>query len=137
LREFRLLVCGGRDFDDVPWLWNVLDEINQRRIAQHGDGISCIIDGGQVKKRDDGALVGADYWAHQWALAHDVPSERFFADWNGLGRSAGPVRNRRMLAEGRPTGGLAMPGGNGTAHMVSLLREARIPVRVLRRGEAA
>src|SRR5690349_5591086 len=93
----RLLVCGGREFDDVPRLWKLLDEINQRRIAEHGDGIRCLIDGAQQKRRRDGSIVGADYWAHQWALAHDTPTERYHADWDGEGRSAGPKRNRRMF----------------------------------------
>lgn len=128
--EMRLLVFGGREFADVPWLWHALDDINNRRIAAHGDGIRCLIDGGQVKKREDGTLVGADYWAHQWALARDVPTERFFADWDAFGKSAGPRRNRRMLHEGRPTHGLAMPGGRGTADMYSVLYAAGIPVRV-------
>lgn len=130
MADMRLLVCGGRDFDDVPWLWRVLDEINQRRIAEHGDGIRCLIDGGQQKRRKDSSIVGADYWAHQWARASDTPSERYFADWDAFGRSAGPKRNRRMLAEGKPTHGLVMPGGSGTADMLSLMLDAKIPVRV-------
>lgn len=127
--DMRLLVCGGREFDDVPWLWRLLDEINQRRIDEHGDGIRCLIDGGQVKKRKDGSLVGADHWAFEWANARNVPSLRFHADWNAHGRSAGPKRNRRMQIEGKPTHVLAMPGGNGTADMVSVAVAAGIPIR--------
>lgn len=131
----RLLVCGGREFDDVPWLWRVLDEINTRRIHEHGDGIRCLIDGGQQKRRKDNSIVGADYWAHQWAIAHDTDTERYHADWNTHGRSAGPKRNRRMAEQGRPTHGLAMPGGNGTADMVSVLQSLGIPVRIERLTE--
>ena len=130
--DMRLLVCGGRDFADVPLLWSLLDAINGRRIASHGDGIRCLIEGGQQRKREDGAIVGADYWAHQWALARGTPAERYFADWKGLGRSAGPKRNRKMLIEGKPTHGLAMPGGNGTADMVAVLKDAGVPVWIIK-----
>lgn len=128
MSHMRLLVCGGRDFDDVPKLWALLDAINRKRIATHGDGIRCLIDGGQMKKRPDGRIVGADYWAHQWALARGTDTERYFADWDAFGRSAGPKRNRKMRDEGKPTHGLAMPGGAGTANMIELLKEAQIPV---------
>lgn len=128
MTDMRLLVCGGRNFDDVPRLWALLDAINLKRIAERGDGVRCLIDGGQMKKRKDGSIVGADYWAHQWALARGTATERYHADWSAHGRSAGPKRNRRMRDEGRPTHGLAMPGGDGTANMVALLKEARIPV---------
>ena len=127
----RLLVCGGRDFADVPRLWSILDGINQRRITRYGDGIRCLIDGGQQKTLTNGAIVGADYWAHQWALARNVPTERFLADWDGMGRSAGPKRNQRMFAEGKPSHGLAMPGGAGTANMISIM-DGKIPIRVIR-----
>jgi hypothetical protein len=120
--RIRLLVCGGRRFDNVAKLWGLLDGIAMRH------GIACVIEGAQQHALPDGTIVGADYWAHQWALARDYSSERYHADWDGLGRSAGPTRNRRMLEEGRPTHAVATRGGKGTAHMVSLLKEAGVPV---------
>jgi len=120
----RLLVCGGRDFDDVPRLWRILDDLNGRYT------IACLIDGAQEKQREDGGVVGADYWAHQWACARGAETERFHANWTELGKSAGPKRNQRMIDEGKPTHCLAMPGGRGTADMVSRAKAAGIPVRV-------
>ena len=126
----RLLVCGGRRFRDVPRLWADLDGIHQRRIVEHDDGISCLINGRQQYVEKDGTISGADYWAYQWSLARGIPSERYFADWDNLGRSAGPIRNRLMRDEGKPTHGLAMPGGTGTSGMVALLKEIGVPVMV-------
>jgi len=37
----RVLVCGGRNFQDVPFLWRKLDELHAR-----GDGIALVIEGG-------------------------------------------------------------------------------------------
>jgi hypothetical protein len=66
--ELRVIVCGGRFFRDVPLIWRTLDRINAEC------RISPLIDGAS----DDvtGPYVGADYWAHQWALAHDVSTIR-------------------------------------------------------------
>lgn len=133
MAEMRLLVCGGREFQDVPWLWSVLDDRNRKRIATHGDGIRCLIDGGQSKIMPDKRIVGADHWAFEWANARNVPSLRFFADWKNLGKSAGPARNRKMFMEGKPSHGLVMPGGKGTADMLSVM-SGRIPLIVLDHG---
>ncbi len=125
----RLIVCGGREFDDAPRLWFILDGIDDRDKLTGGEGIRCLIDGGQQRRRKDGAWVGADYWAHQWALARNRPTERYFADWDAHGKSAGPRRNARMADESNATHGLAMPGGNGTNNMVENMRRVGIVVR--------
>lgn len=123
----RLLVCGGRDFRDVPRLWAILDRIDQKNKDDGGEGIRCLIEGAQVKIIE-GVKAGADYWAHQWALARNVPTARFPADWDGYGKSAGPKRNQHMFDQGKPTHGLAMPGGRGTASMIRIMRAGGIPV---------
>lgn len=124
----RLLVCGGREYRDVPRLWAILDGIDWRDKERGGDGIRCLIEGAQVKTVEEGLKVGADYWAHQWALANGRTTCRFPADWEGYGRAAGPKRNQYMFDEGRPTHGLAMPGGRGTASMVRIMKAGGIPV---------
>lgn len=50
------------------------------------------------------------------------------ADWEDLGRKAGPIRNQRMLDDGRPELVVAFPGGPGTAHMCRIAREAGVEV---------
>src|SRR4051812_40077289 len=92
----RLLVCGGRHYSDVAFIWRSLDAVHaKRRIGQLMEGAS-----------DDvtGPYIGADYWANQWALARGVPPLRFRADWKGEGRAAGPLRNGKMISEGNPHG---------------------------------
>jgi hypothetical protein len=48
------------------------------------------------------------------------------ADWEKLGRSAGPIRNQAMLDEGRPDLVVAFPGHHGTADMVRRARAAGV-----------
>ena len=57
-----------------------------------------------------------------------LPCAVYRADWEGLGRKAGPIRNQQMLDEGKPDLVVAFPGGRGTANMMRIAREAGIEV---------
>jgi hypothetical protein len=111
----RVLVCGGRDFADIDLLYRELDRIHAQT------PIDCIIEGG---------AKGADYLAARWSARNDLPNHaRYPADWAIHGRAAGPVRNQRMLDEGKPDLVVAFPGGKGTADMVRRARSAGVAVR--------
>jgi hypothetical protein len=56
-------------------------------------------------------------------MDRNIPSEIYHADWQ-LGRKAGPIRNQRMLDEGRPELVIAFPGGRGTSDMTARARAA-------------
>ena len=109
----RLLVCGGRDYSNASRVGLVLTKIHQKR------PITCVIHGG---------ARGADKAADLAARAMGLPCEVYQADWRGHGKKAGPIRNQRMIDEGKPDGVLAFPGGRGTTDMVSRAREAGIKV---------
>lgn len=110
----RVLVCGGRDFDDISALYDALDRIHART------PITCIVEGG---------ANGADYLASRWSAARDIRDHvRFRADWPIHGKAAGPLRNQRMLDEGKPDLVVAFPGGKGTADMVRRARAAGVEV---------
>jgi predicted polyphosphate/ATP-dependent NAD kinase len=109
----RVLVCGGRDFADWRKLEATLDRLDaEARIAV----VVC------------GDAKGADTLAKRWAAYRERPVEVFHADWDGHGRAAGPMRNRRMLAEGAPDLVLAFTGGKGTADLVRRAKAAGVPV---------
>ncbi len=114
----RAMVCGGRDYTDKVTVWGWLQAIHLKR------GISIIIEGG---------ATGADALAASWAVVEGVPVEQFPADWKAHGRAAGPIRNQRMLDEGKPDIVIAFPGGRGTADMVRRAKTAGIPVRQISR----
>lgn len=108
----KVLVCGGRDFNDAMTLGSWLGGIHK----QHG--ITLLIEGG---------ARGADYMARKFAEWAGIPVKSFPADWS-QGKSAGPVRNRQMLTEGKPDLVVAFPGGKGTADMVRQANAAGIKV---------
>jgi hypothetical protein len=109
--EMKVLVCGGRDYNDQSAAWGFLDGYRAR--------ISLLISGG---------ARGADTLAERWAANNRIDTEIFRADWNTHGRKAGFLRNKQMLDEGRPDVVIAFPGGRGTAMMKQLARDAGVPV---------
>lgn len=109
----RVLVCGGRDFDDRELVRVVLDRIHKET------PITAII---------HGAAPGADTLAGWWATVNEVQNLDYPADWNRYGRAAGPMRNDLMLRVAKPDMVLAFPGGRGTADMVRRARSAGVPV---------
>lgn len=110
----RVLVCGGRDYDDAPYLCARLDDFHER-VAR----ITTLI---------HGEARGADRLAKAWAKARGINVQGFPADWTRDGKSAGPIRNQRMIVEGVPEAVIAFPGGAGTADMLRRARRAGLRV---------
>lgn len=77
-----------------------------------------------------GGADGADYLANEWAKTK-AGIKRWVckADWKKHGRSAGPIRNARML-EWKPDLVVAFPGGRGTKNMVTQAQAAGVPVKI-------
>ena len=105
----RLLVCGGREYENYARVRTEIDIIHPDVVIH-------------------GASRGADTLANRAALELGIPVLRFPADWTREGRIAGMVRNRRMLELGKPDMVLSFPGGRGTANMVALAKASKIPV---------
>lgn len=118
----RVLVCGGRDYDDDARVWSELRGLTVNEDG-HPEPGTVVIHGG--------CPTGADAWASAWAIWNDwapVYEQVFPADWDKNGRAAGPIRNSQMLAEGKPDVVLAFPGGRGTADMVRKAKAAGVRV---------
>ena len=110
----RVLVCGGRDFNDRELLARVLGDLHA------ASPISVVIEGG---------AHGADTLAFKWASeGNRCGTCSYAADWRAHGRAAGPIRNAQMLDEGKPDLVVAFPGGKGTADMVARARRAGVRV---------
>lgn len=109
----RVIVCGGRNYDDQGAVDRALDLLHAKR------GITLIIEGG---------ADGADRLARWWAQKRGVPYQTFEADWVTYGKRAGPWRNMAMIYEGKPDGVVAFPGGRGTADMADQAKRACLTV---------
>lgn len=104
----KILVCGGRDFDDYLFLTKGLDYIAGYSPITH------IVTGG---------ASGADALAERYGKEKNIPVSVHKAEWHKYGKAAGPKRNQRMLDEEKPDYVVAFPGGRGTTDMVRRARD--------------
>lgn len=105
----KALVCGGRDYNNWFVFCNVLDYFQPDVIIS-------------------GMAKGADTLAVRYAEEFHIPLEKYPAEWDKHGKAAGPIRNQRMLDEGKPDLVIAFPGRRGTADMVRRAKAAGVKV---------
>jgi hypothetical protein len=116
----RLAVCGGREFGRTDeerqcvylWIEKTLGDEEEKIIIQ-------------------GGAPGADEVAVDWAIINGVKYLTYDADWKKYKRAAGPIRNQRIIDEGKPDLLLAFPGNKGTADMIRRAVAANIPVTMV------
>ena len=120
MNEFRILVCGGRNYADAAKVHATLDNIVANIHAMAA---------GQNIRLIHGAARGADSLAAAWASSRGLAATAYPAKWDIHGRSAGFVRNKQMLDEGQPHLVVAFPGGAGTAMMIRIARSAGVTVK--------
>jgi hypothetical protein len=112
--DVRVLVCGGRDWDDPDLVESTLNTLNGAR--------------GPFDRLIHGAARGVDRMAGKWARDHGVLEWDFLPEWHRADAPEAEIRNQRMIAEGAPDLVIAFPGGLGTADMVERARDAGIEV---------
>lgn len=105
----KIIVCGGRDYGDYHALRLAIERLAPTHIAH-------------------GAAKGADALADEVATHLRIPVQRFPANWNQFGRSAGMMRNGQMLKQFAPDALLAAPGAKGTANMIIRCLKVDLPV---------
>lgn len=120
----RILICGTRSLPTggAERMRQAVDVF--ARVYQPGYGILM-----------HGDCVGVDREAAKIAEARGWDVVAYPADWDRHGRSAGPLRNQRMIDDGRPQYWIAFHTdpdlGRGTRDMVRRLRLAGVPGRVV------
>lgn len=116
----RVLVCGGRDFDN-----EALMKFGFLLLTSDGETITEMCHGG---------AKGADTLAGKYAEEHNIPCKVYPADWEKHGKKAGFIRNHEMLISFDPDVVFAFPGGKGTAHMIRIAEAADYTVVQLSKG---
>lgn len=113
---YRVLVTGSRTWPDHDKIEAELS----RFLDDHPDLV--VVHGACPR--------GADEIAHRWCQASGVAEEPYPADWKHDGKSAGYLRNARMVAS-RPAGVLAFIHNNsrGATHCADYAEREGLPVR--------
>lgn len=104
----KVIVCGGRDFNNAAYLTGAMDMLHLVY------GVSLLA---------HGAARGADTLAGKWAKKRAIECVEYPADWDKHGNGAGPIRNRWMLEDFKPDMVVGFPGGRGTEHMLEIAQE--------------
>ena len=108
----KILVAGGRDYDNEELVNKVLDNLNPKP--------TCVVQGG---------AFGADRLAFWWALKNKIPQKTYTAKWKEHKNAAGPIRNALMLSENKDIElAILFPGGAGTDDMRQKLIKKNIKI---------
>lgn len=123
----RILVCGDRNWTDANFI-----ESNISNVLQ--SGYEYMEDAFQFSILIQGEASGADTIAKKYALKNKMLYLDFPAEWDKYGKSAGPIRNKQMIDEGKPDIVLAfyndISKSKGTLDMIKQANKAGIEVRL-------
>lgn len=109
----RLLVCGGRHFEDAEMVHHELTALHWRK------PISVVV---------HGSIAGVGIIAEAWARRHGIAVVRYPPNWEFYGKKAEGLRSDFMLTDSRPDFVVAFPGGRHTADLVQRAINVRLAV---------
>lgn len=117
----RILICGSRNWTNRKAIEDIIETMCPGIIIE-------------------GEAKGADTIASEIAQARHIQLLKFPAEWKLYGRGAGPIRNKKMLDEGKPDIVVAfhhnIKDSKGTADMLKQAREKNIKTLLIGDTEA-
>jgi hypothetical protein len=126
----RVLVTGGRDYTDRDTVARALAHLGDNYIFGVQPEQIVLVHGDCKRFKVDGSVDldrSADQLAAQEAADLGWQTDPHPAKWELYGDSAGPIRNKEMVARGAHYA-LVFPGGEGTKNCRRLALAAGIPV---------
>ena len=112
----KLIVAGCRDYFNFDFVSQTLDRLS--------------LDPKKVEFVNGGA-EGVDAMARKYAGMKGFNLRLFPADWNNLGKRAGPIRNKHMAEYGTHLVAFWDGVSKGTASMISLAKKHNLNVLVI------
>ena len=126
MKELRIIIAGSRDFNDYELLKKSAIEIITKKTML--PDLTRIVSGG---------ARGADTLGERFAKEFGLEVKKFSADWDGLGKRAGYVRNAEMakftVEDDNDSMLIAFWDGQsrGTKHMIDLAYKYGLEVHVV------
>ncbi len=117
---FRVIIAGGRDFDDYNLLKSTMDRFLSKITSE-----ICIV---------CGMARGADLLGERYAKEKGYVVHRFPADWETFGKVAGFVRNEEMAQNADALVAFWDGDSHGTQHMIKTAKRYKLKIRVKRYG---
>lgn len=106
--KIRVIIAGGRDFDDYALLRKTVDKF----VAERQKDIVVVC----------GKAKGADTLGEQYAKEHGYEVTYFPADWKKFGKRAGFIRNEEMAKNADALIAFWDGQSHGTANMIDLAK---------------
>ena len=116
IKEFRVIVAGGRDFSNYLLLEEKLNALfaNKKNVV--------IV---------SGAAKGADKLGEQYARKHNIMISSYPALWNQHGHQAGFIRNTEMAKNADACVCFWNGESTGTKHMIDTAKELKLKLRII------
>ena len=118
-KEFRIVIAGGRDFEDYQLLCAELDAY----LRANAPSLSVIV--------VSGCASGADTLGERYAAERGYGIEKFPPDWEKHGKAAGVVRNKQMAQAADAVVVFWDGESKGTKHMIDSAKQNRIPCKII------
>lgn len=115
----RVIVAGGRDFNDYELLKNKLNIY-----LSNLEDVTIV----------SGGARGADLLGEKYAKEKGLRLAMFPADWNTYGKSAGSVRNRQMAEYSDYLVAFWDGKSRGTSNMIKTAEELGLKIKVVKYG---
>ena len=120
--KLRIIICGGRHFDD----YRTLEAVVNKKLEE--DGILPT-----EVEIVSGHCQGADVLGERYAKEYGCSLRVYPADWTKYGRAAGAIRNKQMVDyivpfENRLVIAFVNENTHGTKNTISQAKKLSIPV---------
>jgi hypothetical protein len=119
MEEFKVVIAGGRDFNDFPTLCDIMDKLLIEQIKVNK---IVVISGG---------ARGADTLGERYARLRNFSLIKMKADWNKHKKRAGFIRNREMLHIANGVVCFWDEKSTGTGDMVKITKDSSKHLRVI------
>jgi N-glycosidase YbiA len=114
--KHHVLICGDRKWDDKECIRKYIETLSSETVIIEGE------------------CTGADQISKEIAEELGMEVLKFPANWS-LGKKAGPLRNAKMLKEGKPNLVVAfhndIDNSKGTKNMIDKAKKAGIKVKII------
>ena len=111
----KVIIAGGRTFNDYEYLCKICDHMLSQQT-----NIEIV----------SGTAGGADKLGERYARERGYALKQFPANWEGLGRSAGYIRNEQMAVYSDALIAFWDNNSKGTKHMIDLGEKHGLKIKI-------
>lgn len=117
----KIIIAGGRDFNDYDLLRKQCDHLLQNQQANDIEIVS-------------GTAKGADQLGEKYANEKGYKIAKFPANWDEHGQVAGFIRNEKMAKYADALIAFWDNCSKGTSHMISMAKKYELKIKIVNYG---